>query len=407
MHEQGSPERGFFATGRLRVSGLPYNLAVVVLLVQVALGLVLFAGFQEYVPDHLAVDSGWAGYLLAAYGAGRFLFEGVTGAVSDAVERKLGLVAGFALMAPAIGLMAVVENRLAYLGLAVLLGLGTASLWPGVYAIATDLYPAAWRGRIVGFLNLAQVTGFGLGALLGAFLVAPAPGGLFAIAIGSVALAALVVLGRVPRYQSEARAMAARPSFRAILTPRLATFSTVVLLASLALSMIIPAIRPYGTEVVGVSFARLTVALIPAVVISAVLFIPAGHAADRFGRTPLFVMGQVCMVVGLATLAATASLPVAAGAAALVMGGNVLAVPAWNAVVMDLAPPSHRGTVIGLSVALNGLGLAAGSALGGLVVHTLGPAEDFGVGAALAAAATAAILAHRAAFAGSEVRLTG
>ncbi|MCC6381866.1 MAG: MFS transporter, partial [Dehalococcoidia bacterium] len=385
------------------MKGLPYNLGAVVLLVQIALGLILFAGFQEYVPEHLAVNSGWAGYLLAAYGIGRFLFEGATGAVSDVVERKLGLVAGFALMVPAIALMGVVEDRLAYLGLAVFLGLGTAFLWPGVYAIASDLYPAAWRGRIVGFLNLAQVAGFGIGALLGALVVAPAPAALFAVAIGGVVLAVLVVLATVPRYQSEARVIEGRPSFRAILTLRLATFSTVVLLASLALSMIIPAIRPYGTEVLEVSFARLTVALIPAVVISAVLFIPAGHAADRFGRTPLFVAGQACMVAGLGTLAATTALPLAAAAAVFVMGGNVLAVPAWNAGVMDLAPPSHRGTVIGLSVALNGLGLAAGSALGGLVVHALGPAEDFAVGAVLAAAATVAILIHRAAFARSEV----
>ncbi|MCX7617859.1 MFS transporter, partial [Tepidiforma sp.] len=104
--------------------------------------------------------------------------------------------------------------------------------------------------------------------------------------------------------------------------------------------------------------------------------------------------GQLCLVAGLLVLAATASLPVAMAAAVLVVAGNVLTVPAWNAAVMDLAPESHRGTLIGLSVALSGLALALGPALGGFVVGRWGAPAAFTVSAALAAAAALATLAY-------------
>jgi len=156
----------------------------------------------------------------------------------------------------------------------------------------------------------------------------------------------------------------------------------------------VPAIRPYGERELGVTFSRLTLALVPAVAIGALLYIPAGDLADRFGRWKPFAAGQLCLVAGLLVLAATASLPVAMAAAVLVFAGNVLTVPAWNAAVMDLAPESHRGTLIGLSVALSGLALALGPALGGFVVGRWGAQAAFAVSAVLAASASLAIAAY-------------
>src|SRR5947209_4144845 len=118
----------------MRADQLPYHLGAVVFLAQVGVGAILFADFQQYVPTHLGTSDGFPGYLLAAYGAGRFLFEGATGAISDRMERKLGLLVGFGLMIPAVAAMTIVQDQLVYVLLAVALGLGTAFLWPIVYA---------------------------------------------------------------------------------------------------------------------------------------------------------------------------------------------------------------------------------------------------------------------------------
>lgn len=152
----------------VRSTGYPVALALSIFLVQVALGTILFATFQEWVPTELEAGDAWGGYLLAAYGAARFAFEAPTGAISDRVERRLGLLVGFALMLPAILLMATVHDRHAYLAFAAMLGFATAFLWPATYAMSADLYALDRRGKVIGFLNLAQLLGFGVGALAGA-----------------------------------------------------------------------------------------------------------------------------------------------------------------------------------------------------------------------------------------------
>ncbi|HET7737295.1 MAG TPA: MFS transporter, partial [Tepidiformaceae bacterium] len=101
--------------------------------------------------------------------------------------------------------------------------------------------------------------------------------------------------------------------------------------------------------------------------------------------------GQALLVAGLFAIAETETLWVAAVLAAVVFAGNVMAVPAWNAAIMDLAPESHRGTIIGLSVALSGFGLAVGPALGGVIVSQSGAPAVFRTAAGLCALAGVAI----------------
>ena len=384
-------------------SRYPYALGLSIFLVQVALGIVLFATFQEWVPDELGGGDGWGGYLLAAYGAARFVFEAPTGAISDRIERRLGLLVGFVLMLPAIALMAVVQNRWAFLVFAGQLGFATAFLWPATYAMSADLYPVDRRGKVVGFLNLAQLLGFGVGAGAGVFLVTAASWAQFVVAGGAVAAAFVAALTGLPNYQhgSLFRLLPVqhRPRLREVLSRQLTFLSGIVLLSSVGLAMVVPAIRPYGENQLDASFATLTAALIPAVAVGVALYLPAGHLTDRWGRTRPMILGQSLVVVGLLVCAGTSTLAVAAGGATLIFAGNVLTVPALNAAVMDLAPETHRGTLIGLMVALSGLGLAIGPAIGGVLVGSASAPVAFGVAGALCAVAVLAVVTYGAVFA--------
>jgi MFS family permease len=174
--------------------------------------------------------------------------------------------------------------------------------------------------------------------------------------------------------------------------------SALILAATSALAMVVPAIRPYGEDVLGRSFATLTLALTPALVVGALCFIPAGHMADRFGRSNPFILGQVFLVAGLLAVGATDSLLLAAMAAFLIFVGNVFSVPAWNAAIMDLAPESHRGTLIGLTVALGGLGLAIGPLTGGEITDQFGPQVTFRAAAAVCAVVGVAIWLYARAY---------
>lgn len=383
---------------RVTLSSLPLGLGGSIFLVQVAIGTILFATFQEFVPNQLGASDAWSGYLLGAYGLARFAAETPSGAISDRIERKLGLLIGFASMLPAIVLMALVQRVEAYLVFAAMLGLGTAFLWPAAYAISADLYEARQRGKVIGFLNLCQLLGFGVGALSGAMVVESQPGIMFLISTVAIAGAWACVLAFVPAHRSGRLwgfiQHERRPSVRSIMTVRLAFFSALILAATGALAMVVPAIRPYGQDVLDRSFATVTLAIAPALVLGALCFIPAGHMADRFGRSAPFILGQALLVAGLLAVAATESLPIAAACAFLIFAGNVLSVPAWNAAIMDLAPETHRGTLIGLTVALGGLGLAIGPIVGGPITDQYGAPATFRVAAGVCATVGIAIAVY-------------
>ena len=367
---------------RAWLTGAPHALGLGIFCAQVALGIVIFAIFQEFTPNNLGASDGFGGYLLALYGGARFLSEPPAGALSDRIERKYALLLGFALMIPALALMGAIQQAWAYLGFAALLGVSTAFIWPATYAIGADLYPPGERGKVVGFLNVGQLLGFGLGALAGALLVERAPDVLFVIAIVAAGGAIATGVAGVPVYRRERGGeRERRASLRSALSGRLAFLSALILAATIGISSLVPAIRPYGDDVLGISFAQLTIFLIPAVAAGGILYVPSGHLSDRIGRTIPLLLGQALIIAGALTAAATANLFLAAFATAVIFCGHVQQVPALNASMMDLAPESHRGALIGWSVALSGLGLAIGPALGGAVVDAFDAPMAFRTGA--------------------------
>ena len=379
----------------------PYALGLAIFSGQVALGIVLFAIFQEFVPNELGGSDALGGYLLALYGGSRFLSETPTGAISDRIERKHGLLVGFAVMIPALALMGTIQNEYAYLGFAAILGVSTAFVWPATYAITADLYPPTQRGKIVGFLNVGQLLGFGLGALIGASLVETVADSLFVIAIAAVLIALTIAQVGVPAYRRSGLGPAldaVRPPLRSVLSVRLLFLSVLILAAMIGVSSLIPAIRPYGEDELGISFARLALLLMPAVVSGGLLYVPAGHLSDLIGRTRPLLIGQLLIIVGALTVAQTTFIPLAAFGTAVVFCGNVLSVPALSASMMDLAPESHRGTLIGWSVALSGLGLAAGPGLGGFLVNAFDSPTVFRVAALIACGAMLLTLAYGRAY---------
>jgi MFS family permease len=99
--------------------------------------------------------------------------------------------------------------------------------------------------------------------------------------------------------------------------------------------------------------------------LTAVALVPFGRWVDRHGRKrPLIAgMGLFGLCLWLSPLS-TAPLVVALGATIGGLG-YALAVPAWNALTMDLIPREARGTMLGIVAALQGVGLVIGPYVGG------------------------------------------
>ena len=115
------------------------------------------------------------GVLAALYPAVWGLGQLFTGALSDRVGRKWLIATGMWLQALALGVIASVDSFALWAVAAVLLGAGTAMVYPTLLASIGDVAHPAWRARSVGIYRLWRDGGFAAGALL-AGIVADALG---------------------------------------------------------------------------------------------------------------------------------------------------------------------------------------------------------------------------------------
>ncbi|MFF0133429.1 MFS transporter [Streptomyces mirabilis] len=102
----------------------------------------------------------------AVWGAGQML----TGWWSDHIGRKHLITAGMLLQATAIGLVATATTFPAWALAQILLGIGTALVYPTLLAVIGDVAHPAWRARAVGVYRLWRDGGFAIGALLAGIL---------------------------------------------------------------------------------------------------------------------------------------------------------------------------------------------------------------------------------------------
>ncbi|WP_455358299.1 MFS transporter [Streptomyces sp. SYSU K21746] len=102
----------------------------------------------------------------AVWGAGQML----TGWWSDHAGRKHLITAGMLLQAAAIGLVAAGTTFPVWAAAQILLGIGTALVYPTLLAVIGDVAHPAWRARAVGVYRLWRDGGFAVGALLAGIL---------------------------------------------------------------------------------------------------------------------------------------------------------------------------------------------------------------------------------------------
>jgi MFS family permease len=110
------------------------------------------------------------GVLAALYPAVWGLGQLVTGALSDRWGRKWLIAGGMGLQGLALGLVAASTGFTGWAVAAVLLGVGTAMVYPTLLAAIGDVAHPAWRARSVGVYRLWRDGGFAVGALLAGLL---------------------------------------------------------------------------------------------------------------------------------------------------------------------------------------------------------------------------------------------
>ena len=134
------------------------------------------------------------GLIAATYPGVWGLSQLFTGALSDRWGRKWLIASGMWVQALGIGVLVMGQSLAAWLAGAVLLGFGTAMVYPTLLAAVSDVAHPTWRASAVGVYRLWRDGGYAVGALM-AGVLADALGIPFAIATigGLTFLSGLIV----------------------------------------------------------------------------------------------------------------------------------------------------------------------------------------------------------------------
>ncbi len=145
--------------------------------------------------------------LAAAYPLAWGMLQLGTGALSDYWGRKPLIVAGMVLQGLALFAIARLSSFGGWLGASIVLGLGTALVYPTLLAAVGDVAEPSWRASAIGVYRLWRDGGYAVGALA-VGLIADALGGRAAISAtaGLTVASGLVVALRMPSDSWRARA---------------------------------------------------------------------------------------------------------------------------------------------------------------------------------------------------------
>jgi MFS family permease len=185
----------------------------------------------------------------------------------------------------------------------------------------------------------------------------------------------------VPGRGAEAPGAGGHPRRRAIIAIGVGA----VTIDSALLGLIAP-LLPLIQERTGASDAEVGIALAAYAVPIALLSLPLGRAADRFGRRALLILGLLLVAAGSVLIAESRSLELLIAARVIQGIGSAGSWISALALVSDTAPPGRRGESIGAALAATGVGSIAGPALGGVAADVLSYEAPFLIVAAIALA---------------------
>jgi MFS family permease len=149
---------------------------------------------------------GQVGLLAALYPAVWGLGQLLTGPLSDRLGRKPLITAGMLVQAVALACTALASSFAPWAASAILLGIGTAMVYPTLLAAISDVAHPSWRATAVGVYRLWRDAGFAVGALL-AGLVADLAGLDAAIWVIAALTAASGILVAVRMYETHPSAV--------------------------------------------------------------------------------------------------------------------------------------------------------------------------------------------------------
>lgn len=362
-----------------------------------------------YLTGQLGASVKLVGVVIATFALVETFFKTAWGGVTDRIGRKPVMITGLVLSALAPLIMAVLRTPVLFVPLRLVDGLGSAALWPAAAAAVADTTTADRRATGMGMLNLAFLGGLAAGPALGLF-VAGFTGQVragFFLSSGLLALAGLVAAFFFPGRNDGAECADAFVGYHTTTSPvRLATLAgtyrmspvlfalyLVAFIQMFGVGLLVPIAAIFAKQVVGLSEQAIGALFMAIVLAVAVATVPAGRLADRIGKRRLVAVGMLLGSLGMWMMSFSGRLAEMVVAGVLLGSSYALSVPAWLALVSEMAPPGRLGLALGASETAQGLGLVVGPLLGGILWDEVGPRTPFLASAIVLTAGTAIAVA--------------
>ena len=391
-------------------AGALRSLRLSVLLTSLPFGLIVLG--LPLIARELGASAVAIGGLLAIYALLVVVVQPVVGYGLDRFGRRPFLIVGllgFACSNAIFGL----ASDFAGLFLAQLAqGVGAGLLWLAVLAVVSDLAPEDNIGQEYGRIEemsirgmlIGSVIGFTLLQLLSLAITGGDPGAevtliggwrLLFFGFTTATLLAVIIVWRgvpeslernderPPQASVAAKAQALKTANRWRLPGQLRIFLVIVILTATAAEILSPILIKYLYDNVSTNLFMVALAFLPAALAGSVLPSRLGGLSDRYGRRPPLIIALI--VSGLAALAVplVQSLWPLALLWVFEAAAFAAAVPAQEALVVDISGDDQQGTALGFYTAAAGLGGVIGPLLGGWLYDRFAAWGAFGISAVL------------------------
>lgn len=361
------------------------RMAVVVLLGEILFAAVNNYALSFYIHDDLKRPMRVVGIVISTFLVAEMLLKFPAGHLSDRYGRRhfaslgLAVCVGTPLAVCLVPSQALILSPmllyLILLPLRVLDGAGSAALWPPLFASVSDHVPSEQRGVAMSVMNTAYLAGLALGpALAGvAMKVAKLSGHAEWSGKAPFAMAALFaaigagVAWTLPAQRSAPVGLdepisSTMPPLRVIAVVVAITFSNMFATALLA-----PYLAPYLSQIGGVERSNVGFFLLILVIPAGVLGMPIGHLTDRWEKRRVVKAALWTTAMGLWAVPLAHTLPKMLLAGVVVTFGFMFGLPAWLALISDLAPQGGTGKMMGIMATAQGVGAFLGPFLGGIL----------------------------------------
>ncbi len=362
----------------------------------------LFDGLTTlYLPHELLARAGPAG---AATPLGLATFAGIligmavqpaAGLFSDRrdASRRGPMLVGTGVALLGLAVMGLGSGVMALLGGYIVAMIAANVAQAGQQALVPDQVPAAWRGRAAGIKGFLDVGGASAAFLLLAGLLGAGQARAALLILGT-ALAATLALALLllPARRAQAqpvRSIGLPEGFVRILVARFLFLLGIYAVGRFFVLFMADRLRLGADAAAGEAGLQLAILAL----LSAAASIPAGWAADRYGRRPLMVWGALVgsIAIGL-LLAATSAAAILLFGSLMALGSAAFGAGSW-ALLTDVTPSGEAGRLMGLG----NLATAGAAAVAGLAGPIIDAANAYGAGAGFVAVLTFAALAALAA----------